>query len=372
MKKILLSVFCILSSCLVFSQTTIDTIRQDWYEGAWINVSKVTGNYVNGKATSSSSYTWNNYQWDITSQSTSTYDGNGNLKEILVQQWDYISNSFKNDSKTTYAYSNQTQLDSVLTVAWVNGVLVNANRITIKYIANQTYITGQYWNTNQNDWVNQYLDITTTDMNGNVIEIQHKEPDLVNNTFVHYQKTTSTYSANSLTSDSLEEYHEGNTPPWSNSYKATYTYDGNNKRKNDLISSWDYSYDTWEPTTQINYAWNIDGTVNEAIFKFRNNADTAWNNVIRRLYLYSTTSIAETGTLPVTISPNPAGHELNIGLKESKPTAYSIMSLNGSIIASGSIDSKNSSIDIKAFATDIYFIQLRQEGKMSIGRFIKK
>ena len=97
-----------------------------------------------------------------------TYDGNNNLTEWLMQDWD--GSAWVNDSKYSYTYDGNNNQTEELFQFWDGSAWVNQWKYSFTYDGNNNLTEGLLQTWAGSVWVNQWKYSNTYDGNNNLVE----------------------------------------------------------------------------------------------------------------------------------------------------------------------------------------------------------
>lgn len=90
---------------------------------------------------------------------------------------------------------------------------------------------------------------------------------------------------------------------------------------------------------------------------------------------YFPTGIAENAALAasITLLPNPATASLSINTGNNSIKQYEVVNIEGRVLITGTLETRNILIDVSAFPTGIYLVKLQlQDGQYILKRFVKE
>ena len=184
----------------------IEILFQDKVGANWVDTYRITyTNGTNGKPTSSLAESWDGTNWNNSSKTTYTYDANNNVTSATSQNWDGAM--WVNSTKFNYTY--------------------DANNLN-------TEIISQYWDSGSSMWVDSY-------------------------------RNTYTYNASDKIVTSVGESYDGTN--WNPSYEQTYVYDGNGNLSTCKGAFWAGS--AYEDDVLYTYTWGALSSVPEPIVSFQ-------------------------------------------------------------------------------------------------------
>jgi hypothetical protein len=297
----------------------IEILTQIWEFGAWVNSMNFINTYdINGNIIEMMIQMWdatgwldymimtieyNEYnliyqiqteinmfvEWIIISITTYYYDGDLLLIEEITQAHDFFSGLLVNSDRTTYFYDAQeNQIERIYQI-WIDNDWVNDARTTWQYDGNnyETERMHQYWI--GADWENSTRYTSSYDASYNLIE-ELKEIWSPYRTWDYYRKWIYSYEAQGVMTEILAQDWEGGA--WVNDYLFTYTYDGDDYLIEELGETWEGS---WVYDERITYTYQETNT-----------EDTVIDNLMISLYNY----------------PNPFNPETTISFSLAKNTKY--------------------------------------------------
>lgn len=340
---------------------------------------------------------WENGAWSNYARATNTYDGNNYQNATLYQSWTSDTNSW--DDSFLISYNNNvngsvrqslTQMHNEQTGTWEN-----FKRITFDYntAAKVTLEVTEMWARDQ--WQNVSQRINDYDVRGNLVKTTYETWDAETNSWKNETLTTYTNNANGTVAQALVQFWSRTEPVWNNSEKKTYTYNASDKQLSMLTQVWlvgnwaDFSRETnnydsngrlinalseiwvpmlgqWRNDTQYNYANNSGGTISQSVTQFWNS--NGWNNELRFTFTYNL--LATTGfdaAKGFRVYPNPTQDSLTIASPDLLPGLnYSIADQTGRSFLKGTLSGFETSVDVKALASGVYYIQIGQQKQHTI------
>src|SRR6266536_1955585 len=176
------------SSCL-----TETLLTQGWLtnSSSWRNASLTTYTYnANDTVSQATTQLWDttSSSWVNAFRLTYSYNANKQVSQLLSEIWNTTSNSWANASRTIYSYNSSKLEDSVLTQTWLNAWIdVGLTNYTYNVDGTLAEIIIQNWDAGTNTWINDtrttisysasctlpltLLDFTAT-LNGKVAQLQ--------------------------------------------------------------------------------------------------------------------------------------------------------------------------------------------------------
>lgn len=132
----------------------------------------------------------------------------------------------------------------------------------------------------------------------------------------------------------------------------------------------DYEFHSFEGEGHAFY-FNAIGQLNETKFN-------ACFNVTRDFlyqHLSFTTSVAESSEQPIQVYPNPATDLLTISVgdvSQCKPLSVTVIDVMGQVVFAETVSATEMSLDVSRLLSGVYFIQMEQEGRCFVRKFLKQ
>lgn len=291
--------------------TVNQSISQTWntVSTGWDVATRSTFTYDGAKhALTEISDLWYDPNWMPFSKETNTYDGSGYLIIDLSQSWDFIS-SWKNSSQTLYTNNPDGTVSQELTQSWNGTTWNDTSRITYTYAGSKVIM-------------------------------------------------------------SLEEVPKGLV--WENSWMDTFDYDASGYLIYTLSKNWVSS--AWKNDTQgfiTNYA---DGNPHQIVYQSWDDTMGSWKNNLRITFDNGTLAVnQDVFKNSITIYPNPSHDNVTIATNNATPNLkYWVTDPVGKQVLKGSIDAKETVVDINPLATGVYFIQIMGQNNRQTFKMIKE
>jgi hypothetical protein len=319
----------------------------------------VYNNNSDGTPSVQTSQNWNGTTWDNVLRTTYTYYSDGTQKVVTTQSWN--GSAFNDVARTTYTYNVSKQILTSISESW-NGIswmnaTQQANTYTGGYL---TYNLFQTWDFIGSVWINGTQTNYTNDSGGNpTLEVKQTWSG---SAWVNSQRTTDTYNGSGkLLTEIIENYTAGNFVNYS---KETNTYDGSGYLTQSKSQLYDAGSSSFVDDSRSSYLNNPNGTISQVTSEDWNGS--AWVFTQRITFTYSgATSVSETiKDADFTIYPNPAYNIITI--KSSASTAgstYSITDQAGRMMLKGKLMDETTSVDISTLKFGIYFIKIGENSQ---------
>ncbi len=249
------------------------------------------------------------------------------LEEELWQEWD--GSNWVDDYKDSHTYDVNNNRIELLLQDWDGSNFVNDYKYTFTYDGNNNMIEELYQTWDGSNWVNYIKETYTYDVNNNMMEVFVQNwggSNWVNNT-----KITNTFDVNNNLIERLEQEWDGSN--WVNNTKITNTFDVNNNLIEQLVQYWDGS--TWVNSAKIELSYILIITGIEQLTKgidaysLSNNYPNPFNPSTTISY-----SVPELSFVIIKIY-DVLGSEVAILANEEKPIGSYEVDFNASALSSG-------------------------------------
>jgi len=288
---------------------TTEELSKIWDNGNWVNSVRLLNEYdVNQNIISETYQNWDAIDWINFERYLYTFTDN-KLTEHLYQQWD--GGNWTNDYRHQYTFSSNNLIEE-LYQTWGSGWV---NEYRYQYTFSSNNLTEELYQTWQSGWLNSTLDLHTYDGNNNEIEIESKIWN--GSEWVIEERFTNQYSNGNLMVVTLQEGWIDTI--WSNIGLYTKYYNYNNSLI-EYISQYWHSANGWinqqrwllsyttdnqllDWTTQFWYSaqWEnfsklksvFDNYGNQIIYAWEVWENSAWQNHVQLLFIYTLVSSVE-------------------------------------------------------------------------------
>jgi hypothetical protein len=321
----------------------------------------VYSNNSDGTPSLATNQTWDGSVWNNISRTTYTYYSDGTQKVLTSQTWN--GSAFDDASRTTYTYNASkqilTSISEIFSGIWMNAIQ-QANTYTGGYL---TYNLSQTWDFIGSVWKNSTQTTYTNDSGGNpTLEVKQTWNG---SAWVDNQRTTDTYNGSGkLLTEIIVNYPAGSPVNYS---KETNTYDGSGYITLKVSQLWDAGLTAFVDDSRSSYLNNPNGTVSQVTSEDWNGS--AWVYTDRITFTYSgPTSVSETiKDADFTIYPNPAYNIITIKSAASiAGSTYSITDQAGRMMLKGKLMDETTSVDITALKNGIYFIKIGENSQHTL------
>jgi hypothetical protein len=340
--------------------------------------------------------TWINDAWGNATQTLYSYDGNGYLIHDLTQNWDV---SWKDYFQTDYTNNSDGTKHQSISQSWNigSGLWDDAERVTYTYNAAKKVLTSEseYWF--DPDWMPIFKHTNTYDGSGYLTNSLLQSWDYISswndssqtnytnnpdgtvsqavtqmwnvNTWKDVSRITNTYAGSKLI---MSLYETSNGLVWENNSMDTNDYDGNGYLVHSLSQNW--VSNGWKDDYQSDITNYADGNPYQVVSQNWDAISGSWKNDSRITFTYGALAVNENVfNKSITIYPNPAEDRITFAKNDSSPSLkYVVTDLMGKQVLNGSIDAKETVVDIHPLATGIYFIQIMGQNTSQTLKMIKK
>jgi hypothetical protein len=198
------------------------------------------------------------------------------LIESIEQDWD--GSNWVNDWKELYTYDVNNNRIEYLDQEWAGSNWYNVYKQTSTYDTNNNKIEELWQDWDGSNWVNNWKNTHTYDVNNNLIEQFNQTWDGSN--WVNSSLLAHTYDVNNNMIELLYQIWAGSN--WVNYRKITYTYDTNNNMIEYLSQGWDGS--NWVNSWWLTYTY--DGNNNRIKELGQTWDGYSWVNEVKSIYSY--------------------------------------------------------------------------------------
>ena len=193
-----------------------------WIEGAWAKSLETTYTY-NGQGQLTEKVTATDIGGGFLmfgSKTLYTYDGSGLLQTETDQSYNFVTQSWTNSTKKTYAYDGNGKVTEIVTQDWSGTAWVNSERETKSYTGAGLLEEHAQQSWDGEAWANERR--TLHAYNGNGQEIEEKSQNWIGGAWVDNLRFTSTYTGDGYLDVYLEESWQGGA--WTNVSQWLYNY----------------------------------------------------------------------------------------------------------------------------------------------------
>lgn len=259
------------------------------YEDFWQNESRITYDYdFNGNVLEMLGQEWNGYDWEDAMRVTYTYEDDV-ISEDIYQY--YSDGQWVNLMKEAYTYNDDVW--TVLVWEW-NGTTWSSSVLNT-YTREGTTIVHVMQYMESGAWQNDEKYIYTLDFDENITEILMQ--DWVDPEWVNSERTTYLYEGGVYTDQYEQEWNGGS---WSDEYHYTFEYDAMGNAKHGVCYGFG-GYD-WAPA---------DGDIDMA-YDYNAEKKSFFGSVVDMVYVDLTSVNENAQSFNVKVYPVPAENEIQI------------------------------------------------------------
>ena len=216
MKHFILTLFLFIVAISVFSQTKVDTIvTQKWNGSIWQDTGRLVNTYNTSDCALTSTLLQN---WDLASSTwqnvaltTYTYGSNDTVSQALLQTWNILTNTWEDQVRSTNTYEGSSK-KLVLTSneGYILGSWTPVSKTSYSYDSNnyldstltQLYLFGLY--------TNSLLTINTNNSDGTPNVVINKTWNFLTLVWENYSRNTYTYSGSIIPTTFRTELWQSN------------------------------------------------------------------------------------------------------------------------------------------------------------------
>jgi len=231
------------------------------------------------------------FSWDMTlmnwkhnTRDLYTYDNGGN-KETNLLRLNLSGSVWENFYQFNKAYNGNYDLTESILQNWNGTMWVNGSRDTYTYNPMNLVATFTYAIYATDNWLTFNQNLYTYDTLGNLIEDLSKALDFTFMTLVNDQRKTYDYTLMQKNSEIVENWYVP-TNMWDKDEKTDYTYNANGDVRLEEISAWQTVSMVWSaPYRQYIITYNTNDQVEEVLEQLFGSG--MWNNSTRILNTYT-------------------------------------------------------------------------------------
>ncbi len=233
------------------------------------------------------------------------YDTNGRLKHSF-RDYGFAWDQWNKNIKTSYTY--------------------NLQGLPIKFVQER-------WNSDSNQWEINAKELNTYNASGNILENVRLE---------------------------LEEAF------WVNKEKTSSNYNSSGYLSSKVFYAWDELVNEWIFKNEREYTYNSDFSEMQILYSYQHHITGEIIESSRSTYFYSAPlDLIEEQFKPIIMYPNPAKDLVNIKLKNTISTKITLADISGRVVQIINLEEgqEEYQIDISAYSSGIYFIEVFQDGQ---------
>jgi hypothetical protein len=209
------------------------------------------------------------FQFENERKITDEYNSSNGLELLSETESYWVENAWKDTSRTLYTRNNKLNpLTEKTQLIYGNGSIVDNWLREYTYDASGEYemtLLNRYWDTNSNSWLNNSR-FTFTYTNSNELFTTLYE-SFQGGMFVNTSRETYSYDELDRRTQELSESYIGDT--WTNSYRLIYFYTPTSVKEDNLVSSFilNQNYpNPFNPITTISFNLSVGSKVTLAVF----------------------------------------------------------------------------------------------------------
>lgn len=332
---------------------------------------------------------WKDNAWTKASKTTNTYDSNGNLIKLTMEEWNTVTNLWNKYIIITYTLNSDATIKETLTQMWDKDAndWSNTSKAINTYDGSKKKLTEttQMWM--GDSWLEYRKETNTYDTNGNLIKIIAQSLDFMTQQLKNSSQHTYTYN-----SDGTENQNVAQTwnalNQWENTSRMTNTYNASKQIITMLSERW--LSGAWQNVSKITLTYNTNGLVKETLSeswqtdKWVNsfndissyspqgelevdlsqgwNANLVqWENQMRTTYYYNTT-----GFQPVEFTgngskvfPNPFEDQLTIECGSLNENDIQVFNSTGQLVKSLKSTSSVTRVNLGSLNKGVYIMKIK-------------
>jgi hypothetical protein len=382
MKKITFLLFTTISISL-FGQIKLTSSLSEYYDGTnWLNSNKTAFTYdANNNLAEEKELSWDASlsQWQMDSKNLYTY--NSNNKAIVELYQSYDMNTLLYQSRTTNTYNADGNLMQILNEQYENAVWTNSSKVDITY-SNNILVSGLSYEWNGTTWVyseDSGQTIINYNSDGTVSTAVSESWDGSN--WIPDYKAVYSYNADNKVSMEEDQTWDGNA--WIVENRTEYTYDANGNVISEMqtyfyegvqagSNSETYVFDTtdlmssfthpFNDKTGIEYLFSVNKFVNKILSESSSNSRLTYN------YGEATAGVNDFSLVNFAVYPNPTNNKLS--LDDSRFSLKNVELFN--ILGKKVMTSTTNQLNLENLVNGIYLLKVYDvKGNIASKRIVK-
>jgi len=332
---------------------------------------------------------WKDNAWTKASKSTNTYDSNGNLIKITMEQWNAETNLWEKYIIISYTLNSDATVKEALTQMWgmFGDEWSNSSKTSYTYDGSKKILTETTLTWMMDSWLENRIETNTYDTNGKLIKIITQGYDFLTqqmknssqhtytynsdgtenqsvaqtwnalNQWENATRMTNTYNASKHITGMLSERWVSNA--WMNVSKITLTYNTNGSLKETLSESW--QTDKWVNSFKDISSYSPQGELEVDLSQGWNANLVQWENQMRTTYYYNTT-----GFQPVEFTgngskvfPNPFEDQLTIECGSLNENDIQVFNSTGQLVKSLKSTSSVTRVNLGSLNKGVYIMKIK-------------
>ena len=374
------------------------------------------------------------FEWENSSRTDLAYDLNGNLTEILNQDWDVSGSSFVPADKSEFTYNTSNILTQITEYEWDESAsqlaLISKMDITLdennlrtqavvyawlagtsEWLENWKYEYSytatdalseelEYiWDQDLSDWIYSWKAVLSYNQDDQLIEQEEFEWDTEGELWISIWKSQYSYDENDNVEEQLDLEYILPDETWQEAFKGAYTYDDLNNPLSELYSTWDEDAGQLAEVAKYDYVYDQNTLLSDLLaplpdwffpdhrdqivskplgyISYEYNPDVSDFEVYyQNAYLYNPAGFP-LGISPgkaqiALLYPNPVRESLTLHFEGEYPSArFELFDLNGRILLQEQVE-HGESLNLEELEEGVYLYRLSTGGTYQSGKLIKK
>lgn len=184
-----------------------------------------------------------------------TFDASDNVLTSTEKNWNDVTMSYENSSRTSYVYNSSNKIVSMISESWDGSIWENSSKNVYVYDAAQNKLKDTSFNWNGTAWEPSYVEVNT-------------------------------YTATNKIASSMFYFYESTTSTWLNVFSTSYTYDASNFLISSLTKVLDMTTLTLEDNSRVTFTNDISGNPTTTLQENWDAGASAWKNSSRTFNTY--------------------------------------------------------------------------------------
>ncbi len=342
---------------------------------------------------------WKNNSWVSTLKSTNTYDAQGNLTKVTMEEWNPLTSTWENVTIISYTLNTDGTIKESLTKMWNKDTKAweEGMKSVFTYDGSKHVLTNTTQMLMGTDWLD-FMKATSTYNNGKLTKMVIQSSDFMGgfanssqNTITYNadgtenqtiaqkwnpmgqwdnaSRMTNTYNGSKLITLELNEKWIGTA--WQNESKISNTYNANATLKESVSESWSGS--AWTSLSKDIFSYLNNGGLDQIITMDWNNTGSTWNNKTRTTFNGYTfgTQVVDLSSHKLKVYPNPFEDQLIIEQGSLGEHGIQVFNSTGQLVNSFKTYESVTELNLGSLKKGVYFMKIQSQKSEQIIKLLK-
>lgn len=332
---------------------------------------------------------WKVNAWEMSSKITYTYDSNGNLIKLTMEQWNAGTNLWDKYIIISYTLNSDATIKEAITQMWgmFGDGWSNSSKISYTYNGSKKILTETTMTWMMVSWLENRIETNTYDTNGNLIKIITQGYDFLTQQMKNSSQHTYSYNSDGTENQSIVQTWNA-LNQWENTSRMTNTYNASKQITAMLSENW--VSDAWMNVSKMTLTYNTNGSVKETLSEtwqtdkwvnsFKdissyspqgelevdlsqewNATLVQWENQMRTTYHYNTTGFqpVESAGNVSKVFPNPFEDQLTIEYGSLDENGIQVFNSTGQLVKSLKSTSSVTRVNLGSLNKGVYIMKIK-------------